>query len=169
MRRLDASDTAGGPDWLRRLKEALQFAAESTDQPWAPPWLLSPSKANLSLWVTRLKFSDQGVATAEATHDRYKLWAAEGAHRSEIASIQKEISAASRGPGNTAAASVGTPQEPRHHGKRPASPLAPSQGDRDAQHTPGWTTGWGSSAWYSAWSSSSSDVGARWQQWLERN
>ncbi len=71
VHRVDALDIAGGTDWLRRLRESLQFAAETSGHPWAPPWLLSPSKRSVTSWLTRLKFDEQGRSSAEPTHEKY--------------------------------------------------------------------------------------------------
>ena len=164
LHRFETLDTTGGTDWLRRLKESLQFVAETRDQPWAPPWLLSPSKVSLSHWLTRLRFTDQGVATAEATHDRYKLWVAEGAHRADIASIQKEISVSSRSTPAFRSGPNGPDAKSRE--KRPASPATPSGGGPDVQHSSGLSARWSSSRLHSSWEdNSASDDKSQWQHW----
>ena len=164
VHRVENLDTTGGTDWLRRLKESLQFVNETKDQPWVPPWLLSPSKARLSLWLKRLRFNDQGIASVEATHERYKLWVAEGAHRAEIASIQKEISASSRTSNATRSGQQGP--EAKSRGKRPASPATPSSSRTEALQGSGWSGGWSSSSWLATWEGDPArDDTAQWHHW----
>jgi hypothetical protein len=155
VHKVDALDLAGGADWLRRLREALQVAAETSGHPWAPPWLLSPSKRSVTSWLIRLRFDEHGRPSAEPTHEMYIQWAAAGAYRAELAGIQKAISdlrKVSEQPGS------------RTTGSR----LAPSwQGSLAAQntdHVADLNNGWQRYPWGTGWTDREDGDGTGWHR-----